>query len=258
MASRPTRSLKHEYELYLEEEIESYKESIPRSALLCIGDEAVASLSERPQLALTELLLADEVDRIIFRRLRLPAYSTWRRRRLKLLQEIRRPEHWGLHPDDLVVRAVRPAGDSHVLVAGDTTEAPALYLAANGWDVTAVADTEAVIARVLSAAAAVGLGERVRGVHADWSAWTPDAELSAVIVTAAALRGLSVAQRTRVIRMLQGATADGGIHLVMTTDRRPADPTLRELEARYKGWSVSVERADDSGGNAFLARKDLA
>jgi hypothetical protein len=36
------RSLKHEYELYVEREIEDYKDSIPRSAILKIGDEAVA------------------------------------------------------------------------------------------------------------------------------------------------------------------------------------------------------------------------
>ena len=257
MASRPARSLKHEYELYLEEEIENYKESIPRSALLSIGDEAVASLSEQPQFALTELLLAEEVDRLIFRRLRLPTYQTWRRRRLKLLREMRRPEHWGLHPDDLMVRAVRPGGDAHVLVAGAATEAPVLYLAANGCDVTAVAEEDDVLQRVLSAAAAAGLGERVRALHADWSVWTPDAELHAVIVTAAALRGLTSAQRARVIKMLQGATADGGVHLVQRGERERTIPSIRELESRYQGWSVSVEHAQ-SGGAIFLARKDVA
>ena len=103
---RPTRSLRHEYELFVEQEIENYKESVPRSVLLSIGDEAVASLSAEPQFALTELLLCEEVDRIIVKRLRLPAYDTWRRRRLKLIDELRRPEHWGLRPDDVLVRAL--------------------------------------------------------------------------------------------------------------------------------------------------------
>ena len=62
--------------------------------------------SAAPQFALTELLLCDEVDRIIFKRLRLPAYDTWRRRRVKLIDELRRPEHWGLRPDDVLVRAL--------------------------------------------------------------------------------------------------------------------------------------------------------
>ena len=109
MAQRPSRSLKHEYALYLEREIENYKESVPRSVLLTIGDDAVRALAAQQQFALTELLLCDEVDKIIFKRLRLPSYDSWRRRRVKLIAELRRPEHWGLSPDDMVVRAVQTA-----------------------------------------------------------------------------------------------------------------------------------------------------
>src|SRR5215831_12011454 len=108
-SQRLTRSLKYEYGRFVEQEIENYKESVSRSVLLTIGDEAVSSLSAEPQLALTELLLCEEVDRIIFKRLRLPAYDTWRRKRLKLIDELRRPEHWGLRPDDVLVRALQPS-----------------------------------------------------------------------------------------------------------------------------------------------------
>jgi len=254
MANRPARSLKHEYELFVEEEIENYKESIPRNALLSIGDEAVAVLGEQAQLVLTELLLAEEVDRLIFRRLKLPSYQSWRRRRLKMIREMRRPEHWGLQADDVVVRAVRPTGEARVLVAG-SAEAPMLYLAANGCEVTAMAQEEDVVERVLTAAAAAGLGGRVHALRADWSVWAPDAELDAVIVTSAAMRGLSALQRGRVIKLLQGATADGGIHLVETPDARRAGPTVQELENRYRGWSVSLER--DGSSEMFLARKEL-
>jgi hypothetical protein len=254
MANRPARSLKHEYELFVEEEIENYKESIPRSALLSIGDEAVAVLSEQPQLALTELLLAEEVDRLIFRRLRLPSYQTWRRRRDSLLREMRRPEHWGLQADDVVVRSVRPTGEARVLVAG-SAEGPALYLAANGCEVTALTAEGDVLDRVLAAAAAAGLGERVHALRADLSAFAPEAELDAVIVTSAALKGLSSAQRARIIRLLQGATADGGIHLVEAHDRQRTAPTLHELENRYRGWAVSLER--DGSSEMFLARKEI-
>ena len=45
MAQRPARSLKHEYELFVEREIENYKESVPRSVLLSIGDDAVRALA---------------------------------------------------------------------------------------------------------------------------------------------------------------------------------------------------------------------
>src|SRR5689334_25305180 len=87
MAHRPTRSLQHEYERYLEQEIENYKESVPRTVLLGIGDEAVAALARQAQFTLTELIVWEEVDRIIARRLRLPSATTWRRRRGKLIEE---------------------------------------------------------------------------------------------------------------------------------------------------------------------------
>jgi hypothetical protein len=255
MASRPSRSLKHEYELYLEREIENYKESVPRSVLLSIGDDAVRVLATQQQFVLTELLLVDEVDRIIFKRLRLPAYPTWRKRRLKLMEERRRPEHWGLSPDDMVVRAVQTVADSRVLLAGAAVETPALYLAANGCDVTALAGPDAV-QRVLDAADEAGLGERVHAATLALESWTPEAPLTAVIYTPAAFSGLTTAERARVIQVLQSATADGGVHLVQTIAAGKRSPvSLDELRRRYRGWDVTVEEGTP---DTFLARKGLA
>ena len=256
MAHRPSRSLKHEYELYLEREIENYKESVPRSVLLSIGDEAVRALAGERQFALTELLLCDEVDKVIFRRLRLPSYVTWRKRRVKLIAEQRRPEHWGLSPEDLVVRAVQAvAADSYVLVAGAQMETPALYLAANGCDVTALAEPDAV-QRVLDAAEEAGLGERVHASVATLGSFTPDTLLRAVIYTPAAFAGLSTSERARVIQVLQSATADGGVHLVQTIAAGKRTPvSLDELRRRYRGWDVTV---DEATPDTFLARKAIA
>ena len=156
---RPTRSLRHEYQLFVEQEIENYKESVARSVLLAIGDEAVSVLASAPQFALTELLLCEEVDRIIFRRLRLPAYDTWRRRRVKLIDELRRPEHWGLRPDDMLVRALQPSVDGLVLVAGADDESSTLYFAANGCEVTTLGGEIDAVERVMQAAIGAGLAE---------------------------------------------------------------------------------------------------
>ena len=256
MASRLSRSLQHEYELYLEREIENYKESVPRSVLLSIGDDAVRALAAQQQFALTELLLVDEVDKIIFKRLRLPAYATWRKRRIKLMAELRRPEHWGLSPDDMVVRAVQAVpADSRVLLAGAEVETPALYLAAHGCDVTALAEPDAV-QRVLDAAEQAGLGERVHATALALDSWTPDAPLTAVIYTPAAFTGFSAAERARVIEVLQSATADGGVHLVQTiVAGKRAPVSLAELRRRYRGWEVTVE---ESAPTSFLARKGVA
>ncbi len=256
MAQRPSRSLNHEYELYLEREIENYKESVPRSVLLSIGDDAVQGLAGEQQFALTELLLCDEVDKIIFKRLRLPSYPTWRKRRVKLIAEMRRPEHWGLRADDIVVRAVQTASyDARVLLAGASVHTPALYLAAQGYDVTALAEPAAV-QRVMDAAAEAGLGERVHACHLTLDSFTPDAPLTAVIYTPAAFVGMSAAERTRVIQVLQSATTDGGVHLVQTiVAGKRAGVSLDELRRRYRGWDVTVE---EGAPNSFMARKGIA
>ncbi|HVZ76398.1 MAG TPA: hypothetical protein VG818_00285 [Gemmatimonadaceae bacterium] len=259
MAPRAQRSLRHEYELFVEEEIENYKESIPRSALLSIGDEAVARLASGAQILLTELLLCDEVNAIIFKRLRLPSYDTWRRKRLKLMKELRRPEHWGLAPDHVAVRAVAQAPEGRVLVAGGAEDGSALYLAANGRDVTTVHSEPTALERVMQAATEAGFAERVHPVAADLSAWQPDAPLTAVICTPAALAGLTIRERQRVIAVLQGATADGGVHLVQTiaASGRRKMPSLDELRDRYRGWAITV---DDTDGqvNTLVARKEIA
>lgn len=256
MAQRPSRSLKYEYQVYLEREIENYKESVPRSVLLSIGDDAVSALDGQQQFALTELLLCDEVDKIIFKRLRLPSLATWRKRRLKLSEELRRPEHWGLSPQDLVVRAVSAVGmPSRVLVAGEQVETPALYLAANGCHVTALAEPEA-LQRVMDAAEEAGLTEHVHASVLALESFTPDYPLGAVFYTPAAFAGLSAAERARVIQVLQSATADGGVHLVQTIAAGKRTPvSLDELRRRYRGWDVTVE-ADRP--DIFLARKAIA
>src|SRR3954463_6859158 len=202
MTQRPSRSLKHEYELFVEREIEGYKESVPRSVLLSIGDDAVHALAGEQQFALTELLLCDEVDKIIFKRLRLPSYDTWRRRRIKLIDELRRPEHWGLRPDDVLVRALPTSIDRRVLVAGALDEVSALYLAANGCDVTTLTAEEDALDRVMQAAIGAGLAGRVHPQMGDLATWTPENPLDAVIVMPHALHGLTEDQRARIIDLL--------------------------------------------------------
>ncbi|MEP6496194.1 MAG: hypothetical protein ABJF01_26220 [bacterium] len=259
--ARPTRSLKHEYELFVEQEIENYKESVSRSVLLNIGDEAVTALSAAPQFALTELLLCEEVDRIIRNRLRLSGYDTWRRRRLRLIDELRRPEHWGLRPDDVLVRTLPSSSDGRVLVAGALDEVSALYLAANGCEVTTLTAEEDSLDRVMQAAIGAGLAGRVHARIGDLSSWLPDhLPLNAVIVNPSVLDTLSADERTRVIELLQSATMDGGVHLVQTivsSGKATGAVSLEELRNRYRGWTVTVERTDNRS-KTFLARKGAA
>jgi len=252
------RSLKHEYDLYVENEIESYKDSISRTALLKIGDEAVAALQGQMQFAMSELLLCDEVDKIIRKRLRIPAYSTWRRKHLKQLEELaefRRPEHWGVRADSAVVREVHLQADAKVLVAGREAAGTALYLAAQGCSVTAIDPANS--ADVASHEDAAHLPGKVATLPVSLSDWHPEEELSAVVCTAAAFAGLTAAERAKVIEVLQSATRDGGVHLVDTIIASRAEPSLSELKKSYKGWDISI-LDDGVKSRSFVARKAVA
>ena len=253
MAHRPTRSLQHEYERYLEQEIENYKESVPRSVLLSIGDEAVAALAKEPQFTLTELIVWEEVDRIIARRLRLPSPTTWRRRRLKAIEELRRPERWGMTTEHPLVRGIAVGAQGAALVAGAVDESPTLDLAANGCRVTAIDAEPEAVDRVLSAALRAGLTDRIDARIGGLESWSPDAPLFAVIVADAALAGLSADERRKVLGVLQRATVDGGVHLVQALAGRDPE-ALGELRESYRGWTVQVDKSATPAG-AFLATK---
>jgi hypothetical protein len=156
-----------------------------------------------------------------------------------------------------VVRAITPANDARVLVAGDTAEKSALYLAANGCVVTAVEQEPNVVERVMSAAEEAGLTTRVTGCVGKLDGWAPEEPLAAVVCTAAAFAGLTAPERGRVIDLLQSATLDGGVHLVETIVAGQNTVTLDELRSRYRGWDISVERPS-TASRTFLARKGTA
>src|SRR5256886_1571478 len=101
IARRPPRSLKQEYQEFLLQRIEEYKNTLSREELLEIGDEAVRELEESSagQYLLTEVLLLEHVDRIIARRLRLPAFPPWRMKHRVLRAAQREPTHCALQPD---------------------------------------------------------------------------------------------------------------------------------------------------------------
>jgi hypothetical protein len=64
---------------WVEDRIEEYKAGLTRDELLSLADEAVHQLfaAEDGQYPLTEILLRDAVDALIFHRLGLPGYRAW-------------------------------------------------------------------------------------------------------------------------------------------------------------------------------------
>ena len=74
-------SPRQEYVDWIEDRIEDYKSALTREELLSIADQAVDGLydTDDGQYPLTEILLKDAVDALIFRRLHLPTYRQWLR-----------------------------------------------------------------------------------------------------------------------------------------------------------------------------------
>ena len=68
---------------WVENQIERYKAALSRDELLGLADEAVEQLFCRGngQYPLTEVVLRETVDEIIFHRLGLPSFRAWVRRR---------------------------------------------------------------------------------------------------------------------------------------------------------------------------------
>lgn len=78
------RSLRRQYLEWVEEQIEEYKERVPRNELIALAEQVVEELriTQQGQYQLTEMLLCTAVDRRIFRLLKLPGYRSWRAARV--------------------------------------------------------------------------------------------------------------------------------------------------------------------------------
>src|SRR2546423_11066758 len=135
---RAPRSLKQEYQEFILQRLEEYKNTVPRAELLQIGDEAVRELqtSAQDQYLLTEVLLLEHVDGIIARRVRLPSFPRWRQKHRALREAQREPTHWGFdraHP--IVPWAARLEPGDVVVAVGAPALAEALFLAAHDAEV---------------------------------------------------------------------------------------------------------------------------
>jgi hypothetical protein len=79
MSAAAPRSLRRAYLEWVEEQVEEFKESIPRSQLLALADQVVEELrmTQGGQYQLTEILLCNALDRYLVRMLKLPGYRAW-------------------------------------------------------------------------------------------------------------------------------------------------------------------------------------
>jgi hypothetical protein len=77
----PDSAPRQQYQSWVEDQLEDFKAGLTREELLDLAEEAVQRLFESPdgQYPLTEILLCDAVDALLFDRLSLPDYRQWRR-----------------------------------------------------------------------------------------------------------------------------------------------------------------------------------
>jgi len=242
-ARRPPRSLRAEYDQFIEQRIEEYKDSLPRADILAIGDEAMHEMSDALQLQLTEVVLRDQVDSIIRRRLRLPSFRRWREKHVALRAAQVQPGHWGLGPHDPVAGLAEliEEGDP-VLVIGAADGACPLFLAAHGATVHVCDPDIAAIYGLESRSVTEQLGALIECSVIQLERFEPFAWFVACVIEAAALSGLRANERAMLIERLKAVTPEGGRHVIMpvSSSRGPREARLASdaLKSSYVGWDI--------------------
>lgn len=131
----------------------------------------------------------------------------------------------------------------------------ALWLAQNGWSVTAVDISPTALARGQAAAEGAGLAERIRWIAADLATWQPDGPFD--LVTAHFLQSPVELPREVILRRAAATVAPGGVLLVVGHAQFPpwskhkpdgvplptADDVLASLELLAEHWEIVTKAA---------------
>ena len=133
----------------------------------------------------------------------------------------------------------------------------ALWLAQNGWSVTAVDISPTALARGQAAAEAAGLDGRIRWITADLATWQPDGPFD--LVTAHFLQSPVELPREVILRRAAATVAPGGVLLVVGHAQFPpwskhkpdgvplpkADDVLASLDLTPEHWAIVTKAAVD-------------
>lgn len=238
-ARRPPPSLKQQYQEYVLQRIETYKNSLGRSRLIEIGGEAAAEMQDScaGQFLLTEVLMQEAVDRLIVKRLRLPSFNKWKQQYAERRRAQRELTHWGLEPDGILAALLpRVEPEDQVLVAGPAVAPAAYLLAAYEATVTYIAADIGSVERMEAGLADEALAGAAECFFVQPGCWLPPfgSPLDLVVVDASALIETDPGDRAVFVRQLQAVTAAGGIHLLLP-GRGGLAPEA--MVAWYEGWS---------------------
>lgn len=254
----PTRrrqhpSLESQYHAFVAQRIDGYKESLPRHELLALGGDALREMeAEQGQFLLTEMVLAEWVDRLLAKRLRLPTFKRWREQIHKLRDAQRQPTHWGIDPS-APISALLPRLEPHdqVLVVGAAVESVAYLCAAWECAVTYVDDNIGSVERVESRVASEALGAAFDAyvlTSASWLAMYLERPWALVVVDLGALVAADAAARLHFLERLIACTDAAGVHVLVPGGGLAPDA----VRGCYTGWigDPTVARKAKAGRSA--------
>ncbi|RBY85907.1 bifunctional 2-polyprenyl-6-hydroxyphenol methylase/3-demethylubiquinol 3-O-methyltransferase UbiG [Blastococcus sp. TF02A-26] len=127
--------------------------------------------------------------------------------------------HWSGRPNDVLVAETADLPPGTALDVGCGTGGDALWLAEQGWRVTAVDLSRTALARAAAAAEERGVAERTRWQYADVTTWAPPRHAFDLVTTA--FLHVPGGVRDAVIARLAAGVAPGGTLLVAQHD--PSD-----------------------------------
>jgi len=260
---RALPSLKQQYQAYLLQRIENYKDSLRREELLALGDEAAQELhaGSADQFLLTEILMLETVDRLISKRLRLPSYAKWRKQYVDLRLAQREPIHWGADPGSALVHLLpRMEPEDCALVVGSGAQSEACLLAAHDVEVTFLDEDISVVDQLEARVSGEAIAAQFLTYVAGLGDWLPPfaRELDLVVIDAGSLAALSHARRQALLIALRNITRPSGVHVLTPGDstsapegyishypdwdREPLPPVRKGKAARSRG--VILVRSD--------------
>jgi hypothetical protein len=235
---RPRVSSKRQYDEYILQKIEAYKNSLSRDQLLVLGDEAHRELqaANEGQFLLTEILMLDSVDDLIKRRLRLKPFKKWKSWIKELRVAQREPTHWGLEPECPVaalLRRVEPQDEA--VVVGSSADGAAFLLAAHDVPVTFLAADLGSVDRVESRVEDEALAVPILATVVDFELWCPPLPdtIAITVVDTGELGELDAPIQAALITALQDRTCLAGVHVLLPGRRGMAPEALLH---HYDGW----------------------
>ncbi|HET7599768.1 MAG TPA: hypothetical protein VFK09_05725 [Gemmatimonadales bacterium] len=235
---RPRPSLRQQYDEYILQRIESYKNSVPRDELVSLAQVAATELhsATEGQFVLTELLMLESVDQLIRRRLKLKPFKRWKEYVRSLRDAQREPTHWGLEPACPVaglLRRIEP--DDQAVVIGPCGEAAACLLAAHDMGITFLAGDMASVDRIESRFEQEALTAAFSAYVVDFATWLPPLpdQVSVAVLDVTALGELAPVVRADLVMEVQARTSPRGVHVLMGRLGGLAPESLLSL---YDGW----------------------